>query len=96
MEPTVIKKAKQFMSFNFGDIQLLEIMNFLGGATSLDSFLRTYETSEPKGFFPYEQFDCPQKKNNSQLPPYDAICIFQQTSKREPPGKGPFRLSKIT
>ena len=39
IEPTVIKKANQFVSFKFGDIQLLDIMNFLGGATSLDSFL---------------------------------------------------------
>ena len=54
MEPTVIKKANQFVSFNFGDVQLLDIMNFLGGATSLDSFLKAYKTSETKGFFPYE------------------------------------------
>ena len=39
IEPTVIKKANQFISFKIGDIQLLDIMNFLGGATSLDSFL---------------------------------------------------------
>ena len=39
MEPIVIKKANQFVSFKFGDVQLLDIMNFLGGATSLDSFL---------------------------------------------------------
>ena len=38
IELTVIKKANQFISFKFGDIQLLDIMNFLGGATSLDSF----------------------------------------------------------
>ena len=36
MEPTVIKKANHFVSFKFGDVQLLDIMNFLGGATSLD------------------------------------------------------------
>ena len=42
LEPTCIKKANQFVSFKFGDIQLLDIMNFLGGATSLDSFLKAY------------------------------------------------------
>ena len=51
MEPTVIKKANQIVSFNFGDVQLLDIMNFLGGATSLDSFFKAYKTSETKGFF---------------------------------------------
>ena len=59
MEPTVIKKANQFMSFKFGDFQLLDIMNFLGGATGLDSFVKAYKTLETKGFFPYEWFDCP-------------------------------------
>ena len=53
MEPTVIKKANQFVSFKFGDVQLLDIMNFLSGATSLDSFLKAYKTAETKGFFPY-------------------------------------------
>ena len=48
-------------------------MNCLGGASSLDSFLKAYNTSETKGFFPYEWFDCQQKMNNSELPPYDAF-----------------------
>ena len=52
MEPSVIKKAEQFVSFKFGDVQLLDILNFLGGGASVDSFLKTYETSETKGFFP--------------------------------------------
>ena len=55
IEPTVMKKANQFISFKFGDIQLLDIMTFLGGATSLDSFLKAYKTSETKRFFPYKQ-----------------------------------------
>ena len=73
IEPTVIKKANQFLSFKFGDIQLLDIMNFLGGSTSLDSFLKAYKTKETKGFFPYEWFDCPRKMNNKELPPYDSF-----------------------
>ena len=73
MEPIVIKKGNHFVSFKFGDFQLLDIMNFLGGATSLDSFLKAYKTSETKGFFPYEWFDCPQKMSNSKLPPYNAF-----------------------
>ena len=72
-ELIVIKNANQFISFNFGDIQLLDIMKFQGGATSLDSFLKAYETSETKGFFPYEWFDHPDKTQNTELPPYDAF-----------------------
>ena len=51
IEPTVIKKANRFVSFKFGDIQLLDIMNFLGDATSLDPILKAYKFSETKGFF---------------------------------------------
>ena len=71
--PAVIKKANQFVSFKFGDVQLLDIMNFLGGATSLDSFLKGYKTEETKGFLPYEWFDNPEKLNNKELPPYDSF-----------------------
>ena len=73
MEATVIEKTNQFVSFKFGDVQLLDIMNFLAGATRLDSFLKAYKASETESFFPYEWFDCPQKMNNSEFPPYDAF-----------------------
>ena len=79
-EPTVTKKANQFVSFKFGDIQLLDIMNFLGGATSIDFFLKTYKTKEKKGFFPYERFDCPKKMNNKELPPYDSFFSILRNS----------------
>ena len=54
IEPTVIKKANQFISFKFGYIQLLDMKNFLGGATSFGSFWKAYEASKKKGVFPYE------------------------------------------
>ena len=69
IEPSVINKANQFISFKFDDIQLLAILNFLAGATSLVSFLKAYKTSETKGFFPYEWFDHPDKMQNTELPP---------------------------
>ena len=49
-EPIVIKKANDFISLKFGYIQFLDIMKCLGGATSLDSFLKAYKASETKGF----------------------------------------------
>ena len=48
-------------------------MNFLGEATSFDSILKAYKTSETKGFFPYEWFDRPDKMQNTALPPHDAF-----------------------
>ena len=68
-----IEKANKFISFKFDDNQLLDIINFLGGATSLDSFLKAYKTSETKGFFPYEWFDHPNKMQITELAPYDAF-----------------------
>ena len=73
IEPRVIKKANQFVSFKFGDIQSLDIMNFLGGVTGLESFLKAYKTRETKGFFPYEWFDCPEKLNNKEILPYNSF-----------------------
>ena len=72
-EPMVIKKANDFISFKFGDIQFLDIMKFLGGAISLDSFLKAYKASETKGFFPYEWFDSPDKLESEELPPYEVF-----------------------
>ena len=69
----IIKKVNQFISFNFGDIQLLDIMNFLGGATSLHSFLKVYKTSETKRFVPYGWFHHPYKIQNTELSPYDVF-----------------------
>ena len=73
LEPTVIKKANQVISFKIGDIQLLDIMNFRGEATSLDSSLKAYKTSETERFFPYGWFDQPYKMQNTEPPPYDAF-----------------------
>ena len=70
LEPSVIKKANEFVSFKFGDVQLLDIMKFLGGATTLDSFLKAYKASEMKRYFPYEWFETPNKLDEQQLPSY--------------------------
>ena len=81
IEPTVLQKANQFVSFKFGDIQLLDIMHCLGVATSFASFLKDFLTKETKGFFPYEWFDCLEKMNNKDLPFYDSFFIILPNSK---------------
>ena len=72
-ETSVIKKANGLISFKFGDVQFLDIMKFLGGATTLESFLKAYKTSETKGIFLYEWFDNPDKFDFPELPPYEAF-----------------------
>ena len=43
-------------------------MKFLGGTTSLVSFLRAYKTSETRRFFPCEWFDHHHKMQNTEPP----------------------------
>ena len=66
----MIRRANQFVSFNFGDVPLLDILNFLGGPMNFVSFLKAHRTSETKSYFPCQQFDEPEKLNSSQFPPY--------------------------
>ena len=73
IEPTVIKRTNQFSSLKFCDFQLLDIIKFLRGATSLDSILKACKTLETKTFFPYKWFDHPVKMQNTELPPYAAF-----------------------
>ena len=71
IEVSIIKKVNESVSFKFGDVQLLGIMKFLGGATTFDSFLKAYKASEMKEYFLYEWFDTPNKLDEKQLPLYD-------------------------
>ena len=75
IEPTFIKKANHFISFKFGDIQLLDTMNLLGGATRLDSFFKAYITSYTIGFFPYEWFDHTTKCRIQNFPHKTPISV---------------------
>ena len=95
MEPFVIKKANQFLSFIFGEVLLLDIMNFPGGATSPVSFLKDYKTSETKGFLTYEQLDCPQKINSSEFPQWKEA-FLSKLRNVNPPEMDLFRLSNTT
>ena len=85
IQPTVIKKLNEFVSFEFGDVQFFYILNFLGGATSLDSFVKAYKTRETKGFFPYEWVDSPNKLDATFLPPNE--CFFSKLKDHNPLGK---------
>ena len=57
-------------------------MNFFGGATSLDSFLKAYKTKETKGFFPLflRMVRLPEKMNNKELLPYDSFFSILRNS----------------
>ena len=69
----MITKANQFLSFDFGDLQLLDNLISIGGATRLDSILKAYKTSETENCFPNEWFDDPEKLNKTHFRPYETF-----------------------
>ena len=72
---TIFERNKLFGSFhkNRFKVSFLEILKYLGAATSLDSIRRAHKTSETKGFFPFDWFIHPDKLNNKVLPLYEAF-----------------------
>ena len=48
--PKVIPMGNKYIGINFLGLQFLDILNFLGGATTLDNFLKAHGASEEKGF----------------------------------------------
>ena len=68
IDPTVIKKANQFISFKFGDIQLLDIMKNLGGETSLDFFLKAYKLQRQRDSSPTNGLITPTKCKIQNFP----------------------------
>ena len=77
IEFIVIKVLIQFILSKFGEIQFLDKMNLLGGATSFDSFKKAYKTSEPENIFLYEWFDHPDKMQNTEF--FPEWRLLQQT-----------------
>ena len=73
MNQWLFEEANKNIISKFGDLQLPDIMNFPGGATSIDSFLKAYKASKLKKLFPYERFDQLDKILNTEIPPYDAF-----------------------
>ena len=67
IEPTIIKKANQNTTLKVGNVQFLDIMNFLGGFF----FLKAYKTSKTQKVFPYEWFDSREKLTYPAVLPYN-------------------------
>ncbi len=68
-----IAKTNKFLSLTAGNLIFLDILNFLRGASSLNSFLKAFKCSELKGYFPYEYMTCPERLQETSLPPFDSF-----------------------
>ena len=54
-------------------LKFLDITNYLAPGFSYDQFLKAYECSQTKGYFPYEWVDSLEKLNSPTLPPPEAF-----------------------
>ena len=63
-----IKKANSYMSLKTQHLQFLDIRSYLAPNYSYDAFIKAYNCSLEKGFFPYEWFNSYDKLNNTELP----------------------------
>ena len=69
----VIRKDNSYMALGTKTLQYLDITNYLAAGTSLASFYKAYNVTDPKGFFPYEWFDSLEKLDATSLPPIEAF-----------------------
>ena len=68
-----IKRNNNFMCFKTKHLRFLDVTNFLAPGFSYDKFLKAYECTQTKGFFPYEWMDSLDKLNQTYLPPHEAF-----------------------
>ncbi|KAJ8050420.1 Zinc finger protein MSN4 [Holothuria leucospilota] len=69
---SVIKRNNNYMCLRTKNLNFLDISNYLAPGFSYDIFLKAFECSQTKGFFPFEWFS-PDKLNDPQLPPHEAF-----------------------
>ena len=65
----VIKRNNNHMCLKTMHLKFLDITNYLAPGFSYDQFLKAYECTQTKGYFPYEWVDSLEKLDFSSLPP---------------------------
>jgi hypothetical protein len=67
----VIKRNNCYSCISNGELRFLDVTHFLSPGTSYSKFLKAYDanSSQSKGYFPYEHFRSPEQLNDTQLPP---------------------------
>ncbi|CAB4021097.1 Zinc finger and SCAN domain-containing 22, partial [Paramuricea clavata] len=69
----VIKRNNNHMCLKTQHLKFLDITNYLAPGFSYEQFLKAYECSQTKGYFPYEWVDSLGKLNNPTLPPRETF-----------------------
>ena len=68
----VIKRNNNHNCLKTEHLNFLDITNYLAPGFNHDVFIKAYECSRTKGYFPYEWVDSLEKLNCGQLPPREA------------------------
>ena len=66
----VVKKANAYASLTTDRFKFLDVTQYLAPGNSYSSFLKSFQVSEDKGYFPYEWMDSLEKLNQPSLPSY--------------------------
>jgi G:T-mismatch repair DNA endonuclease (very short patch repair protein) len=69
----VVKKGQDFMCIATDSLRFLDICNYLAAGCSYDKYIKAYNCTQQKGFFPYEWMDDLHKLNYPALPPSSAF-----------------------
>ncbi|KAJ8017821.1 Krueppel-related zinc finger protein 1 [Holothuria leucospilota] len=68
----IVKRCNNYMSVKSKHLLFLDVVNFIAPGFSYDAFLKAYECSQSKGFFPYEWINFENLADTS-LPPHEAF-----------------------
>ena len=69
----VIKRNNSHMCLKTIHLKFLDITNYLAPGFSYEQFLKAYECTQTKGYFPHEWVDSLEKLNLSTLPPPEVL-----------------------
>ena len=69
----VIKRDSKLQCIQTDRFKFLDMMNYLTPGTSYAKYLRTFEVSSQKGFFPYDYITSLDKLQETSLPPHAAF-----------------------
>ena len=68
----VIKRSNHFMCIKTETLRFLDIKNYIAPGFSYDKFIKAYDVSQTKFFFPYKYVDSLEKLNHT-LPNHEAF-----------------------
>ena len=89
----VAKDANKIMFLLTKDFRFLDIINYLGPGTSYDKWVKAYDCTANKSWFPYEWFDYPKKLDFPGLPDY--LFWYTKLEERYPLTMKEFKQCKI-